>query len=159
MPIRLRPHHLLCLLTYVGKGYHPTFTANFDDIAKRLSKGAKILIVSGPDDICAPLLTPHRTTLVTPLRNSSPPEDSEPAHCFDKSVADRDRRAAKEISALLATAVQVNHAFSLDARRLAQMRAAFATSRLRRACEGCPWQDFCTTIASDGYRHVRIIQQ
>ncbi|WP_292282104.1 DUF1284 domain-containing protein, partial [Mesorhizobium sp.] len=62
MTVRLRAHHLLCLLTYVGKGYSPAFTANYDVVVKRLAGGEDILIVSGPDDICAPLLSesePH----------------------------------------------------------------------------------------------------
>ena len=56
MTIRLRPHHLLCLLTYVGKGYGEAFTRNYDGIAQRLSAGEPILVVEGPDEICAPLL-------------------------------------------------------------------------------------------------------
>ena len=50
MTVRLRPHHLLCLLTYVGKGYSPAFTANYDAIAMRIEQGEELLIVSGPDD-------------------------------------------------------------------------------------------------------------
>ncbi|WP_439343967.1 DUF1284 domain-containing protein [Vacuolonema iberomarrocanum] len=72
MTIRVRPHHLLCLLTYSGKGYSPAFIANYDAIAARLSKGEDIVIVCGPDDICAPLLS-----------------DSEP-HCWSASVTERD---------------------------------------------------------------------
>ena len=29
MTVRLRAHHLLCMLTYVGKGYSPAFCAGF----------------------------------------------------------------------------------------------------------------------------------
>ena len=57
MTIHLRPHHLLCLLTYVGKGYGDAFIRNYDRIAQRLSMGEAIMVVDGPDDICAPLLT------------------------------------------------------------------------------------------------------
>ncbi|TJU92322.1 MAG: DUF1284 domain-containing protein, partial [Mesorhizobium sp.] len=56
MTVRLRAHHLLCLLTYVGKGYSPAFTANYDKVVKRLGEGEAVLIVSGPDAICAPML-------------------------------------------------------------------------------------------------------
>jgi len=37
--IRLRAHHLLCILTYVGKGYTPGFTVNYDRVARRMSDG------------------------------------------------------------------------------------------------------------------------
>ncbi len=56
MTVRLRGHHLLCMLTFVGKGYSPAFVENYDRIAGRLSEGEDILLVDGPDDICAPLL-------------------------------------------------------------------------------------------------------
>ena len=39
MTVRLRAHHLLCLLTYVGKGYSPAFTANYDKVVRRLGEG------------------------------------------------------------------------------------------------------------------------
>ena len=85
MTIRLRPHHLLCLLTYSGKGYSAAFTANYDVIAGRISQGEDVLIVEGPDDICAPLLG-----------------DSEP-HCWRDSVTERDRLAARDLRELLET--------------------------------------------------------
>ncbi|OWU61413.1 2Fe-2S ferredoxin, partial [Staphylococcus aureus] len=39
MTIRLRGHHLLCMLTYVGKGYSPAFVENYDAMAGRLGRG------------------------------------------------------------------------------------------------------------------------
>ena len=57
MTVRLRPHHLLCVLTHVGRGYSPAFTANMSKIAQRLGAGEDIELVARPDDICAPLLT------------------------------------------------------------------------------------------------------
>ena len=78
MTVRLRPHHLLCLLTYVGKGYSAAFVANYDAIARRLSRGEHIEIVDGPDDICRPLLG-----------------EPEP-HCWRDSVIVRDEQAARD---------------------------------------------------------------
>ncbi len=37
--VRLRAHHLLCLLTYVGKGYSEAFVRRADALAARLSAG------------------------------------------------------------------------------------------------------------------------
>ena len=39
MPIRIRPHDLLCMLTFVGKGYSPEFVANFERIAGLIASG------------------------------------------------------------------------------------------------------------------------
>ncbi|TBN42528.1 DUF1284 domain-containing protein [Paracoccus subflavus] len=133
MTIRLRAHHLLCLLTYAGKGYSPAFTAGFTAIARRIANGESITLERGPDEVCAPML-------------------GDPAcHCHDDSVARRDRRAARDIAALLGRPVRPGDELVLDAATLAHMRKAFATGALRGACGGCGWSGLCRDIAADGY--------
>lgn len=138
MTIRLRVHHLLCLLTYVGKGYTPAFTANYDGIAERLSRGEDILLVAGPDDICAPLLG-----------------EPEP-HCLRESAAERDRLAAADVEDLLARPIRTGTRLDLDAAILARMRQAFSAGLVRKACQGCEWAGLCSAIATDGYRDARV---
>ena len=138
MTISLRPHHLLCVLTYVGKGYSPAFTANYDLIAGRLSAGEDIVIVSGPDDICQPLL------------------DAGDAHCLTDSVEQRDRIAAEDLANLLARPIAAGQHFLLDAATLARQRAAFAQGQLRRACSRCEWARLCTSIAVEDFVAVRV---
>ncbi len=142
--IRLRGHHLLCMLTYVGKGYSPAFVENYDAIAGRLSAGEKILVVDGPDDVCAPLL-----------------RDAD-CHCHEASVQERDRRALAALSALLEIPLETGATLRLDAARLRRMRAAFAAGRIRSACAAvghrpaCEWSSLCSRIADGGYDGVRI---
>ena len=138
MSIRLRPHHLLCLLTYVGKGYSPAFTANYDVIAGRLSRGEDILIVSGPDDICAPLLG-----------------EPEP-HCWGESVVERDRLAARDVEDLLARPIKPGIHIDLDAQTLARMREAFSAGLTRNACQGCEWAGLCSQVAASLYQDTRV---
>ena len=138
MTVRLRAHHLLCLLSYVGKGYSPAFTANYDKVAKRLAGGEDVLVVSGPDDICAPLL-----------------EEPEP-HCLRESAAGRDRLAARDVGNLLGRPIAAGALLSLDPARLAAMRQAFSVGRTREACRGCEWSDLCDTVAADGFRSARL---
>ncbi|MET2827920.1 DUF1284 domain-containing protein [Mesorhizobium shangrilense] len=138
MTIRLRPHHLLCLLTYVGKGYSPAFTANYDVIAGRLSRGEDILIVSGPDDICAPLLG-----------------EPEP-HCWGESVVERDRLAARDVGDLLARPIKPGIRIDLDAQTLARMREAFSAGLTRNACQGCEWAGLCSQVAASSYPDTRV---
>ena len=138
MTIRLRAHHLLCLLTYVGKGYSPAFTANYDGIAERLSRGEDILLVSGPDDVCAPLL-----------------DEPEP-HCLRDSAAERDRLAAQDVADLLARPIRAGAHLDLDAAILARMREAFSTGLTRNACQGCEWAGLCSTVAASGYQDARL---
>jgi uncharacterized protein len=138
MTIRLRPHHLLCLLTYAGKGYSAAFVANFDAIAARLSAGEHILIVSGPDDICAPLLG-----------------EAEP-HCLRDSVTERDRQAAASVGTLLGYSIAEDMELQLHPSLLRTMRDAFSSGRTRGACGGCEWFDLCSSIAASDYRTAAL---
>ncbi|MGX5840754.1 DUF1284 domain-containing protein [Mesorhizobium sp. ArgA1] len=138
MTVRLRSHHLLCLLTYVGKGYSAAFVANYDAIAKRLGRGEDVLIVSGPDDICRPMLGEAES------------------HCLGESAAGRDELAARDVGKLLARPIRAGSCFGLDAATLASLRAAFSAGVTREACQGCEWAGLCTIVAAGGYRDVRL---
>ena len=54
MTIRLRGHHLLCLLGYRGMGYSDEFCVNMTSIYEtlRTAPNTEIEIITGPDDIC-----------------------------------------------------------------------------------------------------------
>ncbi len=136
MTIRLRSHHLLCILTYVGKGYSPAFTDNMTQVAERLSSGEEVEIVEGPDAICAPLL------------------DHPTPHCSLKRVTARDRLATQDLSAILGINCTVGSRLTLDQGVLRNLRRAFATSELRRACTGCEWFGLCSSIAGSGFESV-----
>jgi hypothetical protein len=131
--IRLRPHHLLCALTFVGEGYTEAFVANFRDILARIDAGEAIELVAGPDDICAPLVA-----------------DDDEAHCVLERIAVSDSLTVEALQrddalvSLLAGGV-------LDRNRLALMRDAFAAGSIRAACDACSWHALCSTVAEDGY--------
>lgn len=138
MTVRLRPHHLLCLLTYVGKGYSPAFVANYEAIAERLSKGEDVTIVAGPDDICAPLLGGSDT------------------HCLQPGIDERDRLAARDVSRLLSQPVHAGARIDLTATTLARLREAFGDGVTRSACAGCEWSGLCDTVAKGGYEGTLV---
>lgn len=133
MTVRLRPHHLLCILTHVGEGYSPAFTANLAVIIGRIGAGEDVVIVDGPDEICAPLLG-----------------GSEP-HCHRKSVVARDRAAADDIGELLALPLEPGTRLSLDEAVIQRFRREFAAGRIRSACGGCDWTPLCSSVAEGGY--------
>lgn len=133
MTVRLRAHHLLCMLTYVGRGYTPAFVENYDGIVARLSQGEPIVLVDGPDDICAPI------------------QDIASAHCHNESVVERDRLALDAVRALLGTTVELDREFSLDAPMLTGFREAFGRGQTRAACTGCEWSGLCDHVAGAGY--------
>ena len=139
--VRLRPHHLLCLLTYVGRGYSPVFVANLDRVAARVAAGAPIRLVDGPDDICSPLVTARRR---------------QPVHCHGRRVVWRDRRAARAVGRLLGRPVSPGCLLRLDGRVLRRLRRSFAARAIRSACLGCPWARLCSTVAATGFRGARL---
>ncbi len=138
MTVRLRAHHLLCMLTFVGEGYTPAFTANYIRIAERLSSGEEIEIVSGPDDICAPLLSGRS------------------AHCHNASVCTRDAAAAEAVSCLLGMPAGDGTRIVPDGKLLARLRRNFAAGTIRRACTDCEWSELCDTVAGHGFKGVLV---
>lgn len=139
--IRLRPHHLLCMLTYAGNGYSAPFVANFDAIARRIADGRQTVeISSGPDDICAPLMC------------------GSDKHCTRASVQRRDWLASDDISDLLGLQIVPGLQILLNTERLAELRAAFAAGSVRRACEGCHWKPLCDGIAQQGFAGTRLLR-
>ena len=53
-PILLRPHHLLCLQNFEGRGYSPDFTSGMEKIHALLTSAlsTRILVEGGPDTVC-----------------------------------------------------------------------------------------------------------
>lgn len=138
MTIRLRGHHLLCMLTYVGKGYTAGFTVNYDRVAARLNAGEEIEIVSGPDDICAPLLC------------------DDGAHCFNESVARRDEAALVAVSTHLREPVAIGSRIRPSGDFIDGLRAGFAQGALRTACSDCEWGGLCDRISASNFCGVKI---
>jgi hypothetical protein len=52
VPLRLRPHHFLCIQLFTGHGYDDVFTAHMYGTIKLLSDEAQVLVQEGCDDIC-----------------------------------------------------------------------------------------------------------
>ncbi|CAH1649171.1 MULTISPECIES: DUF1284 domain-containing protein [unclassified Chelatococcus] len=141
MTVRLRPHHLLCMLTYAGRGYSAAFTANLDAVTERL-RSEDILIVAGPDDICAPLLTGPEV---------------EDAHCLAARVEARDSAAARAVASLLHRPVSSGERLMIGQTERERLRAAFKAGTSRAACTGCNWATFCSEIAASDFAGTRLV--
>ncbi|RFB78406.1 DUF1284 domain-containing protein [Methylovirgula sp. 4M-Z18] len=139
MVVRLRGHHLNCILTYLGRGYSPGFVLNMDEIVTRLRAGAIVEIVTGPDDLCRPLLA----------------EQAAP-HCLNDSVVARDARALQALGGLLGRDLDVGDRLALDAALLSDLRSAFASGSTRAACAGCEWSSLCDAIAASGFTETKL---
>lgn len=132
-PIRLRAHHLWCVLTFVGAGYTPAFTAHMRQVIARLAAGAPAVLVEGPDDLCAPL----RAT-----------RDD---HCRLPRVRARDARARVAAEGVLGRALAPGATLTFTPETTARLRAAYAAGAAARACAGCPWTGFCAEVVARGF--------
>ena len=139
-PVRLRGHHFLCLLTYKGLGYTPAFVENMTAVATRINAGAKVILHPGPDDICAAL---------TPADRAACNHD-----CAKPETQALDDLAEKATVAVLGHSLK--EAFTLDAERVAQLRAAFLTGESRSACGLCRWRAVCDEIAGSDYAQTLL---
>nr|WP_269582225.1 DUF1284 domain-containing protein [Roseibium sp. Sym1] len=138
MTVSIRPHHLLCMLTYLGKGYTPDFVANYGTVIDRLNAGEDIRIVDGPDEICQPMLQEAN------------------CHCHNDSVRSRDAQALEALGRLLGHPLTGVNCLVLDADTTEKLRHAFAASKIREACDSCEWQDLCSRIAQNKFRGCHL---
>ncbi|GIQ67207.1 DUF1284 domain-containing protein [Xylanibacillus composti] len=81
MSVRLRGHHLLCLLGFRGMGYSEEFARNMSGVYEKLRQSPEtvIRIVEGADDLCAKF-----------------PCDQE-YHCDHTTVLQHDERIARHL--------------------------------------------------------------
>ncbi len=145
--IRLRPHHLLCVLTFAGRGYTPRFTLGLSDIVARLSQGEEIVIVEGPDDICAPWLLETE-----PACNDLTLGDGRKRHCHEPRIIERDRRAAADIGILLNRPISPGTRLHLTADLIARLRTAFQAGTIRSGCAACEWKGFCDQLSNTDFQ-------
>ena len=123
--LRLRPHHLLCLQTFVGHGYSEEFVLHMTLVKNRLNADphTPIVLVKGADELCA-----HCPNCVDGHCTSENPA------LFDRLVSERltgERLTAQAAPALLSgipDSLQINEAL-LDA-----------------CCPGCEWKELCIKV-------------
>ncbi|MEP4766996.1 MAG: DUF1284 domain-containing protein [Roseibium sp.] len=138
MTVSIRPHHLLCMLTYMGKGYSPEFVSGFSKIIRRLNSGEAISLITGPDEICQPML------------------NAVDCHCHNDSVCERDKTALQEIGTLLIGKQLSLGQLLIASSHLPILRQAFQSGDIRTACNGCEWFDLCSKVAQNDFRGCRF---
>jgi hypothetical protein len=142
MPVRLRGHHFLCILTYRGHGYTPAFVDNMTAVVEAIAAGRKVVLVEGPDDICNGLTSECRETC-----------DHD---CLKPSTLEVDLYASDAVKQLIP--LHSGEPFVLDREHVRLMREEFAGGSIRRACEQCSWKDFCTEIAAEGFAGTKLFE-
>ncbi len=138
--LRLRAHHLLCILTYVGRGYSPRFVATMDAVVARIGAGEAFALVDGPDSLCDAL----------------EPASDDAAHCRAPHNRDRDAVALRHVESALGR--ELASPVTLSATDLGVLREAFASGALRPSCEGCEWKPLCDDVSAARFADSRLLQ-
>ena len=135
MPVPVRGHHFLCILTYRGLGYTPAFVSNMSQVVQRIAAGDPIVLTAGPDAICAGLSSRCRADV---------------SHdCSDPDLTRLDDQAAAATSAILGRDLSV--AAPLGGAEITALRAAFRQGTTRAGCIDCSWKTLCDGIAAEGF--------
>ncbi|WP_062309014.1 DUF1284 domain-containing protein [Alicyclobacillus sendaiensis] len=128
--IRLRGHHLLCLLGYRGMGYSEAYVRNMTEVYEtlRTKPQTRVCIVAGPDDLC------HHFP------------DNQPYHCQSASVH---RRDAKVLARLGLRAGQCLPWREIERR----VRDRVRPEDIRSLCHTCSWRSL--GVCEEGVDLVR----
>jgi len=117
--IRLRGHHLLCLLSFSGDGYSPEFVERFRSLADSYREpGLVVRVLASPDDACA--ACPHLDA-----GGCASPMDGPEADV-----------AALDAAVLDALGIAPGPHLAHDLHRLV---AALSEGTLHRLCRACSW--------------------
>lgn len=138
--VRLRGHHFLCMLTFVGEGYTPSFVANMRRIVKAIKESALVELIDGPDEICGAL--------------SSEDMQACKHDCYGRDILQRDKNAIQAVQSVIGRSLSQPQAISLD--EINQLRAAFLDHKYRKACTNCRWKSFCDEIAQNDYEAAEL---
>ena len=123
--LRLRPHHLLCLQTFVGHGYSEEFVRHMTLVKNRLTADphTPIVLVKGADELCA-----HCPNCVDGQCTSENPA------LFDRLVSER--LTGERLTAQTAPAPLSGIPDSLQ----------ISEVLLDACCPGCEWKKLCIKV-------------
>lgn len=122
--IKLRPHHLLCIQNYVGKGYDESFNLHMDKLAALLRKepGTEILLVEGGDHLCS--ACPH----------------------FDGSVCERYEKVKLLDEKVLSFCKNAYGDSGSWAMLSSEAEGVFGSKAFEEICGSCEWFGLCREI-------------
>lgn len=117
--IKLRGHHILCLLGYRGMGYSDNYVVNMTKVHTILREQPDTLIqiIKGPDHLCAKF------------------PDDQPYHCEDKGIFSRDKEIVKRLG--------LKYSDVLPWREVERrIRVNVKASDIAVVCESCSWRSY-----------------
>ncbi|MGL4406237.1 MAG: DUF1284 domain-containing protein [Notoacmeibacter sp.] len=142
MPVNLRGHHFLCMLTYKGMGYSAEFTANMSMKIADIKNGAPVRLIHGPDDICAGL--------------SKASMQACSHDCSARDILDMDVIAENAVETVLARDLSQPAPVTFD--ELEKLRTAYRNGSIRQACDGCSWLEICNQIVAENFSGTFLLE-
>ena len=135
--IRIRPHHIMCVQNYIGKGYSKEFCIRMDELCNMLKEDPQVQIVKGCDDICG--ACPER-------------KDEKCTSSFKVDKMDED------VARTLGLSYSERVSWKKAAQSVKEM--IFSTDMFRKICSTCRWFDICKNLIKPyrfyGWEHADI---
>lgn len=119
--LRIRPHHIVCLRLFEGRGYDEAFTARMREVydLMKAKPETRFALVSGADDLCA----------ACPFGGGD-----QTCALGEEDVRNRDENARKALGLAAGERVSFAEVYARLAERMDE--AAFET-----VCGGCRWKE------------------
>ena len=141
--ICLRPHHLLCLQTFVGHGYSPEFTVHMTYVKTLLDADphALIALVNGPDDLCGHCPNCVDNTCTSPKPALFDQLVVQKLNLHNSQDAATNEKAKVPITStglLESTTPMTIHGIPTTLRMTTQL--------LDECCPGCEWKELCVEV-------------
>ena len=132
--LHLRPHHLLCLQTFTGRGYSEEFVRHMTLVRDQLIREplTPVELVSGVDDLCA-----HCPNNVDGQCTSDNPD------LFDSKVS----RKLYSTGIISPDAASKDHPGKRPVLTGIPDALEISSSVLEECCPGCEWKELCLSIA------------
>ncbi len=119
--VRIRPHHILCALSFIGEGYDSRFVRNMQEVVSALgSRETVVRISTSCDDICS--ACPHMKDGV----------------CRDESsVVEKDRSTISHLGLQGCEEASAEYLMQQARMMLGELKD------IREVCGECDWADLC----------------
>lgn len=127
--INIRPHHMLCLQFFEGKGYSKEFVENMMEIKKKLDRDNPVVrLVQEADSIC---------------HNCPKRENRE---CDEANIiAGHDRRVLSRVEKELRVLSQSDKEIVCNWNEIVELihRNIIDAKKIKEVCVQCQWSDIC----------------
>ena len=127
--LKLRGHHLFCLLGYQGMGYSEEYVENMTSLHQMLREEPEtwVQLIEGPDQLCEKY-----------------PNSGE-YHCQDQHIGDRDRVILEKLGLKIGQIIKWKEIET-------SIQKNVVPSDIEAVCETCSWRSY--GVCEEGVQHI-----